>query len=875
MAEDNPKEIEENSESLPEEESPKEEIKADEEKKEERIISREIEKEMKSSYLDYAMSVIVGRALPDVRDGLKPVHRRILYAMNDLGMFFNKPFKKSARIVGDCLGKYHPHGDTAVYDAMVRMVQPFSLRYPLINGQGNFGSIDGDSAAAMRYTEARLQKIAGEMLQDIDKETVKFTDNFDSSLKEPTVLPAKLPNLLINGSSGIAVGMATNIPPHNLSEVGNAVIATIDNPDISAGGLREYIKGPDFPTGGIICGINGIRCAYEQGRGRVVVRARADIEEKGKREVIIVTEIPYMVNKSMLIEEIANLVRDKRITGISDLRDESDREGMRIVIELKHGANTEIVLNQLYKHSRMQTTFGVIMLSLVDNKPVVLNLKSMISEFIKHRQIVVRRRTKFDLKKAETRAHILEGLTIALDHIDDVVAKIKASKNVEEAKTVLMADYGLSEEQSKAILEMRLQKLASLEQQKIKDEHKVIKERINKLKSVLASEQEILNIIKQETQELIDSYGDKRRTAINLDFEDEDIDIEDLIKPEDMVVTITHAGYVKRLTLDTYREQRRGGKGKIATGTKEEDFVEDVFVANTHDYILFFTNQGKVKWLKVYKIPEAGRLAKGIPLVNLLAFAEGERAAACVRVKEFKEMFVVMCTKKGRIKKTAIEEFSRPRKGGIMAIDLREGDELINTILTDGNQQILIATRLGQAVKFKESDVRPMGRTAAGVKGISLRSGDVVVDMVKAADDLALLTITENGYGKRTKISDYRLTRRGSIGVRNIITSQRNGNVITVKAVPDDIGLLFMSRDGIAIRTKASGISIIGRNTQGVKLMNLAAGDKVVAAAKIVNEEEVDEASSDEEENSGESKDIESVETGSESSPNEDTITKE
>ncbi len=842
-----------------------------EEKKEERIISREIEKEMKSSYLDYSMSVIVGRALPDVRDGLKPVHRRILYAMNEMGMFFNKPYKKSARIVGECLGKYHPHGDTAVYDSMVRMVQPFSLRYPLINGQGNFGSIDGDSAAAMRYTEARLQKIAGEMLQDIDKDTVKFVDNFDGSLKEPSVLPAKIPNLLINGSSGIAVGMATNIPPQNLSEVGNAVIATIDNPDISTGGLMEYIKGPDFPTGGIICGTNGIRCAYENGRGKVIVRGRADTEEKGKRERIIITEIPYMVNKSMLIEEIAALVRDKRVTGISDLRDESDREGMRIVIELKMGANAEIVLNQLYKYSRMQTTFGIIMLSLVDNKPVVLSLKSMIQEFIKHRQVVIRRRTEFDLKKAEARAHILEGLITALDHIDKVIAKIKASKNVEEAKAVLMKDYSLSAEQSKAILEMKLQKLASLEQQKIKDEHGELNIIIQKLKSILASEQEIFNIIKQETQEIIDSYGDERRTTINLDFEDEDIDIEDLIKPEDMVVTITHAGYVKRLTIDTYREQRRGGRGIIATSKKEEDFVEEVFIANTHDYILFFTNLGKVKWLKVYRIPEAGRLAKGTPLVNMVELSEGEKVNAFVRVKEFKSSFVVMCTRKGKIKKTAIKEFSRPRKGGIQAIDLREGDELINTILTDGNQQILMATKLGSAVKFNESDVRQMGRTAMGVRGISLRKGDEVVDMVKAADDMTILTVTENGFGKRTRVSDYRLIKRGGLGVRNIITNSRNGNVVVVKAVTDDTGLLFMSKDGIAIRTKASGISIIGRNTMGVKLMNLASGDKLVAAAKIVNGEEVvDEDSSDEKKNPEGNKDIESVETGSESSPNEE-----
>jgi len=884
MEEDNPKkteeDMEENPEILPEKaeeetsveeereepakgKTPNEEKKEEEKKTGEQIISREIEKEMKTSYLDYSMSVIVGRALPDVRDGLKPVHRRILYAMNDMGMQFNKPYKKSARIVGECLGKYHPHGDTAVYDSMVRMVQTFSLRYPLVNGQGNFGSIDGDSAAAMRYTEARLQKIAGEMLQDIDRETVDFTDNFDGSLKEPTVLPSKIPNLLINGSSGIAVGMATNIPPHNLSEVGNAIIATIDNREITPTELGEYIKGPDFPTGGIICGTNGIKSAYGTGRGKVIVRARPEIEEKGKREVIIIKEIPYMVNKSHLIEEIANLVKDKKITGISDLRDESDREGMRIVIELKQGANSEIILNQLYKHSRMQTTFGIIMLALVNNRPVVLDLKAILNLFIKHRQIVIRRKIKFDLKKAEARDHILQGLIIALDSIDEIISKIKASKNVEEAKNMLMADYELSEDQSKAILDMKLQKLASLEQQKIKDEHEELLALIEKLKQILASEEEILKIIKQETQELIDTYGDNRRTDINFDFEDEDIDIEDLIKPEDMVVTITHAGYVKRIPIDTYREQKRGGKGVKATGTKEEDFVEDVFVANTHDFILFFTNHGKVKWLKVYRIPEAGRIAKGTPLVNLAKLEQDEKVKAFVRVKEFKEGYVMMCTKNGRIKKTSLTEFSRPRKGGIMAIDLKEGDKLIDSILTDGNQQILIATKMGRAGKFKESDVRSMGRTASGVRGISLKPNDEVIGMVKANDDMTILTITENGFGKQTKISDYRLTRRGGLGVRNIITSERNGQVVAVKAIDGNVGLLFMSKEGIVIRTNSSGISTIGRNTQGVKLMNLVTGDKVVAAARIVNgnSEEDDDEATEPESKEDDNKDIKDSET--------------
>ncbi|MEA3515093.1 MAG: DNA gyrase subunit A [Nanoarchaeota archaeon] len=686
-------------------------------------------------------------------------------------------------------------------------------------------------------TEARLQKISGEMLQDIDKETVDFTDNFDGSLKEPSILPSKIPNLLINGSSGIAVGMATNIPPHNLTEVGNAIIATIDNKEITPSELTEYIKGPDFPTGGIICGTNGIKSAYGTGRGKVIVRARPEIEEKGKKEVIIIKEIPYMVNKSHLIEEIANLVKDKKITGISDLRDESDREGMRIVIELKLGANSEIILNQLYKHSRMQTTFGIIMLALVKNRPVVLDLKAILNLFIKHRQTVIRKRIEYDLKKAEARDHILQGLIIALDSIDEIIAKIKASKNVEEAKNMLIADYELSEDQSKAILDMKLQKLASLEQQKIKDEHEELLALIEKLKQILASEEEILKIIKKETQELIDTYGDNRRTDINFDFEDEDIDLEDLIKPEDMVVTITHAGYVKRIPTDTYREQKRGGKGVKATGSKEEDFVEDVFVANTHDYILFFTNFGKVKWLKVYRIPETGRLAKGTPIVNLIQLEQDEKVKSFVRVKEFKEGYVMMCTKNGKVKKTSLSEFSRPRKGGIAAIDLREGDELIDSMLTDGKQQIIIATKLGQAAKFKEGDVRPMGRTAAGVRGISLRKGDEVIGMVNANDDRTILTITENGFGKQTKVSDYRLTKRGGVGVRNIITSDRNGSVVAVKSIEGDVGLLFMSKEGIIIRTHSSGISTIGRNTQGVKLMNLITGDKVVAAARIADED--------------------------------------
>jgi len=801
----------------------------------EKIISREIEDEMKSSYLDYSMSVIVSRALPDVRDGLKPVHRRILYAMYKMKMFYNRPFKKSARIVGEVLGKYHPHGDTAVYDSLVRMTQDFSLRYPLIKGQGNFGSVDGDSAAAMRYTEAKLDRMASEMIQDIDKKTVKFVPNFDASLKEPSFLPSKLPNLLINGSSGIAVGMATNVPPHNLTEVVDGAVMLINNPNINISDLMTVIKGPDFPTAGIILGKNGIKDAYVTGKGRIVVRARSFIEEGKKRNMIIISEIPYMVNKSLLIEEIANLVRDKKITGIQDIRDESDRDGMRIVIILKSEANSDIVLNQLYKHTNMQTTFGVIMLALVDNEPVILNLKELLVHYINHRRNIVKRRTKFDLNNAEERAHIIEGLLVALNNIDVVVETVKKSRDVDIAKQALISGFKLTEVQAQAILEMRLQRLTGLEQEKLKQEHSDLLKLILELKAILADEKKVLDIIKKELAELKEKFGDKRKTEI-IEGVQEHIDVEDMIKPEECVITITHSGYIKRLPVDTYKSQRRGGKGIIAATAREEDFIEDLFIANTHDYILFFTNKGKVKWLKVYEIPESSRQAKGGAIVNLLKFTEGERISAYVPIKEFKG-YLMMATNKGIVKKTPLELFSRPREGGITAIKLLENEYLVDVKLVKGDEQVIIASKNGMAVKFKESDVNPMGRNSHGVRGIRLREGDSVIGMVIAEDTETLLTITENGFGKRTMVSEYRLVGRGGVGVKNILCSERNGSVVGIQSVKDQDELMFISQKGIVIRVKALDISSIGRATQGVTIMKLEEGDKVVGVAKVVEEE--------------------------------------
>ncbi len=827
----------------PAEETAAEQAEEPNEKEDNNIDSRDVSREMKQSYLDYSMSVIVGRALPDVRDGLKPVHRRILHAMNEMGMTHTKAFKKSARIVGEVLGKYHPHGDSSVYDALVRMVQDFSLRYPLIQGQGNFGSIDGDSAAAMRYTEARLQKMSEDLLVDIEKETVAFGPNFDNSLTEPLVIPSKIPNLLVNGSSGIAVGMATNIPPHNMEEVCDGVISVIKDPEIEPKELLGIVKGPDFPTGGIIQGRRGIESAYLTGKGRCVVRSKSHVEDfKNNRQRIIITEIPYQVNKSLLIEHIAALVRDKKMDGISDLRDESDREGMRIVIELKTGANSEIVLNQLYKHTRLQDTFGIILLALTDGRPVVMTLKEIITHFIEHRFEVVQKRTQFDLKKAKERAHILEGLITALDHIDAVIKKIRASADAKEAQETLMEDYDLTEVQAKAILEMRLQKLASLEQKKIKDEHKQLLELIDDLESILASDERIYDIIIEETESMKEAYGDKRRTDIlEGGDEDYDIDMEDLIDKEDMILTITHLGYIKRLALDTYKEQRRGGKGVRAQASKEEDFVEDLFIANTHDYLMFFTDRGQVHWLKVYKIPEASRTARGTAIVNLIGLEPDEKVTAFVSVKDFAEGNLMMTTQKGVIKKCKLDLFSRPRKGGIRAINLQDGDALIEAKLTTEKDNIIIATRNGKAIKFRETDIRPIGRTGMGVRGIRLKKDDKVIGMVIADDKHALLTLTENGYGKRSPISDYRLINRGGSGVINIICSDRNGKVVGIRSTEGNESLVLISQSGIAIRISSSDISIIGRNTQGVRVMKLKDGDRVVASAKIINEDNEDE----------------------------------
>lgn len=800
-----------------------------------KVQAKLIEEEMKESYIDYAMSVIVGRALPDVKDGLKPVHRRILHAMNQLGMTHNKPFKKSARIVGEVLGKYHPHGDTAVYDSMVRMAQDWSLRYPLIDGQGNFGSIDGDSAAAMRYTEARMKKLAEELLQDIEKETVKFVDNFDNSLKEPVVLPAKIPNLLINGSTGIAVGMATSIPPHNLTEVCDGTIAFIDNNEITDKELTKYVKGPDFPTGANIIGTEGIKKAHETGHGRVKIRATTEIEEGKTRQRIIVTEIPYMVNKSNLIENIAQLVRDKKVEGISDLRDESNKKGIRIVIVVKRGINPELVLNQLYKHSQLETAFSSIFLALVDNQPKVLTLKQIIVEFVKHRKNVITKRTQFDLKKAEERDHIVQGLLKALKSIDEVIKTIKASKDPAVAKEKLITKFKLTEKQSLAILDMKLQKLTSLETNKLKEEHQKLLKLIEELTSILKSEKKVYKLIKKELEEIKTKYGDKRRTKIIR--KDIEVDEEELIKKEDVVVTLTHSGYVKRMPLDTYKEQKRGGKGIVAmTTTKDTDFIEHLFVTNTHNYILFFTNTGVVHWLKTYKVPEANRYARGQNLINLLKLNKGEVINAVIPIKAFtKDQFLVMATKNGLVKKTPLTEYSHPRITGIKAIKLRETDSLVSVLLTDGKQELIIGTSNGLAVKFNEAQARPMGRAASGVTGIRLSNEDKVIGMDYAKD--YVLTCTENGYGKKTHVCEYRLINRGGKGVINIKTTERNGKVVSIKSIDDKTEIMLISKGGILMRTPAKNISEIGRNTQGFRMMKLKSNDKLKACEKIVKEE--------------------------------------
>ncbi|MGI9181355.1 MAG: DNA gyrase subunit A [Longimicrobiaceae bacterium] len=824
-----------------------------------RIVPRLIDDELKQSFLDYSMSVIVQRALPDVRDGLKPVHRRILYAMHESGLAPNRPFKKSATVVGDVLGRYHPHGDSAVYDALVRMVQDFSLRYPLIQGQGNFGSVDGDSAAAYRYTEARLAQIATEMLGDIDKETVDFAPNFDDRLLEPTVLPAKVPNLLVNGSSGIAVGMATNIPPHNLREVVDACVHLIDNPECTVEDLRQFVKGPDFPTGGLIFGREGIREAYETGRGRIVMRARAEIEEEGGREKIIVTEIPFMVNKSRLIEQIAELVRDRKIEGVSDMRDESDRDGMRIVIELRRDAIPYIVLNQLYKHTQMQSTFGVIMLALVGGVPRVLSLREMIAHFVDHRHVVVVRRTEFELRKATDREHILEGLKIAVDNIDEVIAIIRGSETSAEAGERLRERFALSERQSDAILNMRLAKLTGLEIEQLEAELAEVRATIADLRDILGSRERRMTIIKEELREVADRYGDERRSDILGDTTL--LSIEDLIADEEMVITVSHHGYIKRVPVDTYRRQGRGGRGISGMGTKEEDWVEQIFLASTHDYLMFFTRCGQCYWLKVHQIPQSARASRGKPIVNLLNIQADQKIASLVPVREFSEdRNLIFATRKGVVKKTVLSAFGNPRAVGINAINILEGDELIDVQLTDGSCDVVLATREGMAIRFQERDVREMGRATTGVRGISLEADDVVIGMVvvssspvlgtlsgedgsSAAPALqrqpgtTLLVITEKGMGKRSEIHAYRLQRRGGKGVINVRTTAKTGRVVAIKEVHPGDELMVITRAGIVNRQAIDGIRVIGRNTQGVRLVNLDNGDSVMDVARVVSEE--------------------------------------
>ena len=803
----------------------------------EKIVPVLIEDEMKNSYIDYAMSVIVGRALPDARDGLKPVHRRILYSMYEAGITHDKPYKKSARVVGDVLGKYHPHGDSAVYESIVRMVQEFSLRYPLIDGQGNFGSIDGDSAAAMRYTEARMSRVSDEMLQDLDKETVLMIPNYDGSLEEPTVLPAKLPNLLINGSTGIAVGMATNMAPHNLGEVVDATLMLIDDPSSTVNDLMTVLKGPDFPTGGIILGMHGIREAYETGRGRIQLRAVANIEEIRKdKNAIIVTEIPYQVNKAKLIENIALLVREKKITGISDLRDESDRDGIRAVIEISRGTDPNVVLNQLYKHTQMQTTFGIINLALVDNVPLELDLKRIIQIYLEHRMDIILKRTQFQLKKAEERAHILRGLKIALDHLDAVISLIRASRTVEEARSGLIANFGLDEIQTKAILDMRLQKLTGLERQKVEDEYEELMRLIAEYISIIGSDEKKYGIIRSELIELKQKYNNERRTHIKASHVE--LDLEDLIPQEEVVVTITNSGYVKRLPVSTYSQQRRGGKGVIGMETKEEDFVENIFVASSHDYILFFTNKGRLYWKKVYEIPEGSRQSKGKAIVNLLELGEGEYVTAMIPVTEFSDdRYLFMATRSGTVKKSSLSDFSNPRKGGIIAVTLLEDDELVNVAQTDGSKDMVLVSRHGKAIRFSEADVRPMGRSAQGVRGIKLEQGDKVVSLDVVDENSTLLTITENGFGKRTEFGEYRTMHRGGMGVITIVTSLRNGPVVNVKAVHEEDEVMITSSEGIVIRIPVKDIRVQGRNTQGVKIMDVRQGDKVVGVARIEPED--------------------------------------
>ncbi|MCL2786495.1 MAG: DNA gyrase subunit A [Methanomassiliicoccaceae archaeon] len=804
-----------------------------------KVVSRSIEKEMQRSYIDYAMSVIVGRALPDVRDGLKPVHRKIMYAMHDMGLTYNRAHKKSARVVGEVLGKYHPHGDSAAYESMVRMAQPFSLRYPLVDGQGNFGSVDGDSAAAMRYTEAKLSKISADLLADLDKDTVDFVDNFDGSLKEPSVLPSKFPNLLVNGSDGIAVGMATKMPPHNLSEVVDALIYTIDNPDAEISDLMEFVKGPDFPTGGTIYGLAGILSAYTTGRGKVKIRANTHIETapSGKSK-IIVDEIPYQVNKALLIEEIAERVKNKELEGITDLRDESDRNGMRIVIELHKDAIENVVLENLYKQTRMEQTFGIINLALVNNKPMTLNLKDMLFHYLEHRRTVITRRTQYDLNQAAKRHHILEGLMKAFSMLDETIALIRASKNGEEAKEGLMNLLGISEEQAKAILDMRLQKLTGLEIEDLRKEYDDILVMMADLKDILANEHRVLSIIKDELTEMKQTHGDDRRTVI--DPNAIDTDEEDLIPREDVVITITGDNYIKRIPLSTYKQQGRGGVGLIGMQTKEEDHVVNLFVTSTHDYVMFITNKGRLHWLKGYKIPEGSRQSKGKPIVNMLSdLEEGEKVMNTICVSDFPDdKFLAFCTRNGLVKKTCLSAYGNVRARGIKAIKLEDDDELMETHLTTGDAEIIIATKGGQACRFNESDVRPTGRDTMGVKGMTLNAGDSVVAMASVRPEDMLLTVTENGYGKISSVSDYRKTRRGGKGVITIKTGGRNGNVVAVRTVDPTDELMITSKQGKIIRIKVADIRVTGRNAMGVRVMNLHEDDLVTALEPVVGSEE-------------------------------------
>ncbi|WP_018883663.1 DNA gyrase subunit A [Paenibacillus massiliensis] len=829
------------------------------------IINRDIGLEMRESFMDYAMSIIVSRALPDVRDGLKPVHRRILYAMSELGMSPDKPYKKSARIVGEVIGKYHPHGDSAVYETMVRMAQDFSLRYMLVDGHGNFGSVDGDMAAAMRYTEAKLSKIAMEMLRDINKETIDFIPNYDGEEREPAVLPARFPNLLVNGVGGIAVGMATNIPPHNLGEVIDGVQAMIENPDITPMELMDHIQGPDFPTAGYILGRSGIRQAYQTGRGSVTMRARTMIEENGNKARIIVSELPYQVNKARLVEKIAELVRDKRIEGITDLRDESDRNGMRIVIELRRDVNPNVVLNNLFKHTAMQSTFGINMLAIVNKEPKILNIRDVLYHYLQHQIEVIRRRTEYDLKKAEARAHILEGLRVALDHLDEVIALIRSSATADAARDGLMNRFSLSHEQAQAILDMRLQRLTGLEREKIENEYNELLQKIAEYREILANEHLVLNIISEELQELKSRFADERRTEITVG--EESILDEDLIPREDVIVTVTHTGYIKRLPVTTYRNQKRGGRGVVGMDTKTEDFVEHLFVTNSHHHLLFFTDKGKVYRIKAYEIPELSRTARGTPIINLIQIEQGESINAVIPVEEFEnDKFLFFATRQGIVKKTPLEDYVNIRKGGLIAINLREDDALIEVKLTDGAQEMIIGTACGMSIRFPEDDVRSMGRSATGVKGITLDPTDEVIGMDIVDQELEVLIVTAKGYGKRTPVTDYRVQSRGGKGIKTINVTDKNGAVVGLKIVKNEEDLMIITASGTLIRTSMEGISTMGRNTQGVKLINIREDDAVATVCRAdKNEEQEDEELNEE----GFSSDVEAVESSEETTDNE------